>query len=177
MDVKEFLANNVIDMLAAAIALMAFIFSLAQFFDEKRRARSEATIHAFDDLEQKVFHRQEYKALLNMIEQQKVSKDALERVDFNPDDWNKLTEYLSLIEHFAVGVNCKTYDIRILRRLGKTFIINQWNKLEPIIDYKRKENVNVSTNIYTEFEKMVNNLKRNRWQALCRTCKPRLAHC
>lgn len=52
-----------LSILSLLIALAAFFFSVWQFFAERTRSRREATIRAFDELEEAVFSNPAYKVL------------------------------------------------------------------------------------------------------------------
>ena len=149
------------DIVALCLSIAAFAFSLIQFYMERTRNRSEATIHAFDELEDSVFGTLDYQKMniertltFHVMDAESTVKSTGE----NPlnKEWEQLTVYLARIEHFAVGVNSRVYDIGILRRMGKTYLKTQWNKLLPIIEQKRRENN--TTVIYSEFERMIKSL-------------------
>jgi hypothetical protein len=142
---------------AIIISLSAFIFSVCQFFSERNRNRREATIHAFDELQESVFSLEEYKKL--------PIRDGSEfamhpKDESNIKSWNKATLALSKIEHFAVGVNTKIYDAKTLNRMAGGFIINEYSRWIPIINTKREQSPEVKH--YDEFEAMVKMLKKLR---------------
>ena len=145
------------DIAALIISFSALIFSLCQFFSERKRNRQEATIRAFDELEETVFAKEEYKKL--PIRQGRkfalILQNELEVVS-----WNGATLALSKIEHFAVGINTKIYDINTLNRMAGGFIINEYSRWLPIINTKRVQSPEVKH--YNEFEKMVGDLKKYR---------------
>lgn len=98
-----------LSILSLLIALAAFFFSVWQFFTERTRRRREATIHAFDELEEAVFSNPAYKVL-------PAGDEALRFALTGQPEWNAATLALSRIEHFAVGINSGIYDIRTLTR-------------------------------------------------------------
>ena len=98
-----------LSILSLVIALAAFFFSVWQFFAERTRSRREATIHAFDELEEAVFSNPAYKVL-------PAGDEALRFALTGQPEWNAATLVLSRIEHFAVGINSGLYDIRTLTR-------------------------------------------------------------
>ena len=142
---------------AIIISFAALVFSLCQFFSERKRNRKEATIHAFDQLEEAVFSREDYKKLPYRAG----SEFAMNESDENDiKSWNQATLALSKIEHFAVGVNTKIYDAKTLNRMAGGFIINEYKRWVPIINTKRENSPNVKH--YDEFEAMVLMLKKLR---------------
>lgn len=145
------------DILALTISVIAFAFSVLQFFYERNRNRKEATIHAFDVLEETVFSKDSYKKL--------PLKAGLEYVNSGilPADmikWNEATILLSRIEHFAVGVNSKIYDLDTLNRMAGAFMIGEYRRWKPIIETKRISSP--EQNHYVEFEKLYNSLLKKR---------------
>ena len=139
------------------VSMGAFLFSLCQFLLERQRQRRVSTIHAFDELEEKVFSNPEYLEadFLAILRHKKEVENDLS-IDANRDkyikEWDKTTYYLSLIEHFAVGVNLNIYDIHTLKRMARSHIIGEYEKLSEIIMYKRRNKGN--DDLYKEFERL-----------------------
>ena len=144
----------VADIIAIVISFIALVFSLIQFFVEKDRNRKEATIHAFDSLE-------ESKNILFLFSLSKNEVDDLVSRKKNYDkriesDWEKLSNALPLIEHFAVGINSGIYDISTLNRMAGNQMISVFYTCDMLITYKRKGQG--KENNYIEFETMVKEL-------------------
>ena len=138
------------EVVSLIISSLAFFFSVWQFCYEKKRNRSEATIHAFDDLEENVFSKEEYNDKLVLL----AGKEVAKNVDGCYS--RKATLFLSRIEHFSVGVNSGVYDLVVLNRMAGAFIIKQYSKWSPYIETKRQNNEN--SKYYDEFEKLHNSL-------------------
>lgn len=139
------------DMISIVLSFLAVAFSLVTFFDERKRKRSEATIHAFDELQDLVFSTENYSSLVS---------NAID--EYNSDQQNKAwqfaTNYLSRIEHFCVGVQLKTYDINTLNKLAGGFMIEQYSYWIPVIDIKRTKDANQKMKHYDEFETVAKKL-------------------
>lgn len=146
--------EKLLDLLAIILSVIAFLFSVWQFFIERNRCRKEATIHAFDVLE-------DTEAVIYVL--------ALKENDINElvkrhtagdkrieSEWKQLSEALPLIEHFAVGINSKVYDIDTLNSMAGNKIITMYYACNELIKYKRTGDGNERN--YSEFEKMVNSL-------------------
>lgn len=84
--------------------------------------------------------------------------EAKKRDNIDNDEWFRISKALALIEHFAVGVNNKIYDLKILNSMAGNKMIDTYDKSVNIIKYKRKD----SEKNYSEFESMVNSLKNYR---------------
>ena len=140
----------VFSMLSLIIALAALFFSIWQFFAERRRNRSEATIHAFDELEAAVFSDPAYKKL-------PTGDEALRFALSDQNEWNAATLALSRMEHFAVGVNCGIYDIHTLNRMAGGFLIDEYARWDPVIVTKRRRDPHQKH--YDEFERLCQRLR------------------
>ena len=178
--------NDFISIGSICISILALIFSVITFFDERRRNRKEATIHAFDDLDGKI-HTEEY-GNLGELDEQQISNILQEHLHpQNPSlpkklkdsRWEQITKGLALLEHFAVGVNTKVYDANTLNSMAGNYIIELYGKLLPIIEEKQKDSddkhnedkQNNNKHNYEELGKMkkkVDKIKRRkkRWEKI-----------
>ena len=157
-------AEIIINWLPIILSAAAFVFSVWQFFFERNRNRKEATIYAFDKLE-------ESEAVLFLFEVKKPEIDTLVRWRTNlnstkgltgkkAEEWELLSKALPLIEHFAVGINSKVYDLKTLNSMAGNQLIRTWDNCEELIEHKR--NGADKKKNYSEFEKMVNSLVKLR---------------
>lgn len=73
------------------------------------------------------------------------------------DDWECITKYLTKLEHFATCVNDGIFDFTTVKRMSGDYLIRQKKLLEPIINYKIRENKGMST--YKELLKMIDKLE------------------
>lgn len=149
-----------IDLISIVLSFLAVAISLAIFFDERKRNRSEATIHAFDELQNLVFSAEDYSPL--------VSK-AVEEYNSGHlnNSWQSATNYLSRIEHFCVGVQLKTYDIDTLNKLAGGFMVEQYSYWIPVINIKRTKDANKKMKHYDEFEavaKKICEIRGEKWE-------------
>lgn len=143
-----------LDWLAVIIAIAALVFSILQFFCERNRNRKEATIHAFDQLEGSPF-------ILTLFS---VSKSTIDNYVKDKEDngyvsgieWDEINRALPLLEHFAVGINNKIYDIAVLNAMAGNKLIAMYFSCETLISHKREGEGNEKN--YCEFEKMTNKL-------------------
>ena len=137
------------DVLALVISAMAFVLSLWQFFRSSLREKNESTLDAYNELQNDVF------SYLNSY------KLPISEVEYLGEEWEKITIYLAKIERFSVGINTGIYSLDILNHLGGAYYIRLFEKLQPIIQRKREENVSPGEH-YDEFEKTVLNLIKYR---------------
>lgn len=135
------------DIAALIISILALVLSLIQFVRDTSRQKKEATLIAYNELQDDVFSKlTEYPC-------------PMPKIEYHGDEWTELTICLAKLERFSVGINTGIYSIDILNRLGGPFYIRQFEKLKPMIDIKRSEGL-VSGKHYEEFEKVVEKLKK-----------------
>jgi hypothetical protein len=70
-----------------------------------------------------------------------------------------ITEYLSLMERFSVGINFKVYNFKVFQRMAGRATIKQWDKLYPVIESRRKKNDRKY--LFSDFELLVKKLKKS----------------
>lgn len=154
--------NEIITLILAAIAA---VFSVWSFFLERNRNRREATIHAFDELQTIVFCNDDLSLKVIKLEdaesyvQHHSENENLKLVEFK-NQWDTITARLSLLEHFSVGINYHTYDLKVLNAMAGNLMIKIWDNLQPIVKHKRNQDDGKDN--YKEFEKMVENIKHLR---------------
>ena len=142
------------DIIAIVISFIALVFSLIQFFVEKDRNRKEATIHAFDNLEEN-----DNILFLFSLSNDKIDDFVKRKKEYDrriEQEWSNLSNALPLIEHFAVGVNSRIYDIGTLNRMAGNQIITVFYACDELIKYKRIGQGKEKN--YIEFETMVEKL-------------------
>jgi hypothetical protein len=70
----------------------------------------------------------------------------------------KISQYLTIMERLAVGINTGVYDLDIYIRCAGRSTINWFERLVHIIKDKRKDG---KSHLYTDFETMTNKLIRH----------------
>ena len=143
-----------LDWLAVIIATAAFVFSILQFLYERNRNRKEATIHAFDQLEDNPFILRLFSVTKSTIDN--YVQDEEDNGYVGVVEWNEINRALPLLEHFAVGINNKIYDIAVLNAMAGNKLISVYYSCKNLISHKRKGEGNEKN--YCEFEKMINRL-------------------
>ena len=149
-----------LSIVSIALSAVAAGFSIWSFFAERNRTRSEATIHAFDELSKNIFDKSDTD--LDTISQEDAKKFVQQHTSEGQDEeqkrqWDDITKKLALLEHFCVGINLKTYDKKALNAMAGNLMLKLWENLKPIIEYKRSKD-NGKAN-YAEFEKAVDKLQ------------------
>lgn len=144
----------ILDIITITISLVALVFSTLQFFFEKSRMRKEATINAFNQLEEN----ENIKKLFSSTKEQLDLYINNKKCNISDTDreWEDISCALSLIEHFAVGINNKIYDYKILNAMAGNHITNIFYLCKEIIDFKKQGEG--KENNYCEFSKMINKI-------------------
>lgn len=155
---------TVIDIISLIFSGAAFFFSLWQFRIETERNRKEATIHAFDALNENsdvlFLFKADKNKINELLEWRSNPHLQIENDTTKYDEWKKINSALPCIEHFAVGINTKIYDIGTLNRMAGNLLISTWNNCSSLVHYKRTGHAN--ENNYSEFQTMVDSLKNIR---------------
>lgn len=161
MNSEEILASfgkNLADWAAVAISILAFFFSLKQFYYEKNRNRKEATIHAFDQLESNESIKYLFSCSQRDIDS--LVKRHTQGDNRIKDEWDLISSSLPLLEHFAVGINSRIYDLKTLNRMAGNKIIAVYNNCSKLLQHKRLGIGNEKN--YKELENMIVRLKKLR---------------
>lgn len=131
---------------ALVISILAFALSVFQFVRDSSRQKKEATLIAYNELQDDVF---------SYISEYSYPMPEIKR---GGEEWHKLTVCLAKLERFSVGVNTGVYSMKILNSIGGAYFIREFEKMEPIIKVKRKNNI-IPCGHYDQFEKTVKRLK------------------
>lgn len=137
------------EVFALIISIAAFALSLIQFCRESSRQKKEATLIAYNELQDDV---------LSKLNKYPV---PMTEIEYHGEEWHEITVCLAKLERFSVGINTGIYSLETLDRLGGAYFIRQFEKLMPIIGRKRAEHI-ADGKHYDEFEKTVNKLRKKR---------------
>jgi len=114
------------DIIAIVISIFAFILSLIQFLKNNSRQKKEATLIAYNELQNEVFTNLNINFFCS-------PNSELYLLKSGDRGWEEITVYLSKLERFSTGINTGIYSIEILNRLGGGYYIWIFEKLMPII--------------------------------------------
>lgn len=139
------------DIAALIISILALVLSLIQFMRDASRQKKEATLNAYNILQDDAFS-----YLIGLSR-----KELNPPPEYHSQEYDKISNCLAKIETFSTGINTGIYSIWVLNRLGGAFFIHQFDRLTAIIEEKRAEDRSKGKH-YDEFEKTVKKLKRIR---------------
>lgn len=134
---------------AFTVSLFSIIFSVYTYDKGLKREKQRATLEAFNRLQSEV---------LDKLNHYSTKEIKLISADNHSEEYKKISELLARFGHFAVGVNCEIYDEEIVRRLAGRYILGVYNKIQPLIDAKRKNNS--TEKHYAELENMIIRIKK-----------------
>lgn len=160
----------IISTFAIIISFISIIVSITIYHAGIRRQKKQATLDAFNLLQEQVFDKLNLYTI-NDIEQicetwrnrnkksDDINPEDRKKLDMLINEYHVLSSYLARIEHFALGVNTDIYDAKIAERAGTTYLtILYKKKLKPIIDEKHKWAR--GKEYYAEFRLLVEDIER-----------------
>ena len=119
-----------LSILAIVISVISGGFAIYTFFWTARRDRKQATLNAYNTLQEQALDR------INEYTGTQI-KQIVE--DGNKDEYRKLSKCLARLEHFSVGANTGIYDRKTVYELGHGYLdVGIWYKLQPVLEQKQK---------------------------------------
>ena len=125
---------------AFAVSLLSSAFALYTFIWTRQRDRKQATLEAYNRLQEQVLDD------LNHY----MPKD-MEEIAKNPrsETYRRVSAYLARIEHFCVGVNQKIYDRAVVYELAHGYLDGAIkSRITPLIEKKNRSGHDYYANIH-----------------------------
>ena len=122
----------ILAIISTVIAIVSAAFSVFTYFGAVRRDRKQATLEAFNRLQEQAFDP------LNLY----MPKEIVEYAKHPTDKQYKIISgYIARIEHFCVGVVDKTYDRRTVYELAHGYLDDNalWSRISPILEIKNND--------------------------------------
>lgn len=138
-----------ISIAALITSVISVAVSVAIYWLGLHREKKQATLDAFNLLQEQVLDR------LNYYRKYDIDEIA---EDIGSADYRDVSGLLARCAHFAVGVNSGIYDEKTVRRLAGRYMISLYNKMEPLIEKKRQ--INKTERHYEEFEILAKRMKK-----------------
>ena len=123
--------ESTLSILAIIISAFTFLFSFYTFRWTARRDRKQATLDAYNTLQNEAFDK------LNPLipsEIQEIMKHTTSK------EYNEVSGYIARIAHFCVGVNQEIYDRKTVYELAHGYFDGKKlrSRMEPVIDQKNQ---------------------------------------
>jgi len=165
MDILKYdmeIASYLAVCLGVVIALISAIIAIKSFMADHKRRKKQATFEFYHSIYKKFIKP------LSKIDKcfpngQTINVCELEKRDANEkeDMLNSISEYLSCMERFSVGIYEDVYDINVFdRTVGSTLTVCWVNRFIEFIPYFRKKYN--SPNAYVVLEDLVYELDRRK---------------
>lgn len=162
-----------ISIVAMLISLISVVVSVAIYILGISRERKQATLDAFNILQEQVFDKlNQYtfaeirqvctdwqRILDDKRKDDELSDEEKKQIDATVDTYRILSGLLARIEHFALGVNTGIYDAKIAERAATAYLVMLYRgKLKPLIEVKHIKAT--EQEYYAEFRKLVERIEK-----------------
>lgn len=140
-------------------SIVAIVISILVYLNGLKRETEKETIKELSKIRRKFYDIDDF---INHI-----PKDIIKDInnlkayflkEENKKEYSKLKMYFKKLENFAIGVNEKLYDVKIVNKMSGRKLCHHYNILEIWID----EIVDSYPKKYQEFRIMINNIKKIR---------------
>ena len=138
--------ETILSIIAIVLSVISSGFSLYSFVWTARRDRKQATLDAYNQLQEQAFDK------LNTYTPAAIREVAK---DSKSEEYKTVSGYIARIEHFCVGVNQNIYDRKTVYALAHGYLDGQVLKrrMEPIIDRKQ---IGASEDYYENIHAVLN---------------------
>ena len=122
--------ETTLSVVAIVLSVISGCFSFYTFIWTTRRDRKQATLDAYNQLQEQALDHLNYYRPTEIIE---IAKNP------RSEEYKKISTYIARIEHFCVGVNQKIYDSETVYALARDYLDGAIKaRIEPIIDRKNQ---------------------------------------
>lgn len=129
-----------VDLISIGFSVIAAVFSLITYRKSIVHDRQQATLDAYNQLQEQALDHLNYYVPTQVAE---IAKDP------RSDEYKKVSAYIARIEHFCVGVNQKIYDQKTVYELAHGYLDGGIRKrIEPIIERKNRFGHDYYANIH-----------------------------
>ena len=147
--------ETILSIIAIVISVISGGFALYTFFWTAARDRQQATLDAYNQLQEQALD------YLNLYRPSNIKEIVKDR---RSEEYKRLSAYVARIEHFCVGVNQKIYDQKTVYELADGYFDGGLKvRIEPIIERKNQFDHDYYANIhkvYAWMEKETEKRKR-----------------
>lgn len=146
---------TIVDLITIGFSVIAAVFSLITYRKSIIHDRQQATLDAYNQLQEQALDHLNYYVPTQVAE---IAKDPCS------EKYKQISAYIARIEHFCVGVNQKIYDENTVYELAQGYLDGGIRKrIEPIIEKKNKFGHDYYANIHKVYSWMeAETKKRNK---------------
>jgi len=131
------------------VVVLGSVIAIWTLFANHERQKKQATIEFHQELSPITF---EYRKTISELFGIEPINPFEKRYKENKELQELITQYLTIMERFAVGINTKVYDFDVFCRLVGDSTRVTYEKLKPVIDHLRRDQGR--TTLYKDFEKL-----------------------
>ena len=152
--------------MGSIVTMLSVILAVVTYVKSREDKMKQSTYDAYDKFKNEAFELENKIYLFDLtkiLESKRTIDSKLNAENLlskekktHMEQWNEIKEYLTKVERIATCVNNGIFDARTIYNMGGPYMIKTYNKLIPIILYKRKSEG--TDGVYEEFEKMVKKL-------------------
>lgn len=143
-----------VDVITIAFSVIAAVFSLITYRKSIVHDRQQATLDAYNQLQEQALDHLNYYVPTQVAE---IAKDP------RSDAYKKVSAYIARIEHFCVGVNQKIYDEKTVYELAHGYLDSSIKKrIEPVIEKKNRFGHDYYANIHQVYDWMENETEKRK---------------
>lgn len=142
----------ILSVIAIIISIISGGFTCYTFYWTTKRDRKQATLEAYNRLQEQVLDQ------LNHY-----MPKEIEEISKNPrsQGYKKISAYVARIEHFCVGVNQEIYDRGVVYELAHGYLDGAIkNRITPIIEKKNRSGHDYYANIHRMYDWMETERKK-----------------
>lgn len=122
--------ETTLSLIAIILSVVSGGFSFYTFIWTTRRDRKQATLDAYNQLQEQALDHLNYYRPADIVE---IAKNP------RSEEYKKNSTYIARIEHFCVGVKQKIYDSETVYALARDYLDGAIKiRIEPIIDRKNQ---------------------------------------
>ena len=134
---------TVVDLITIAFSVIAAVFSLITYRKSVVHDRQQATLDAYNQLQEQALDHLNY-----------YMPEMVNEIAKNPrsEEYKKISAYIARIEHFCVGVNQKIYDRKTVYELAHGYLDGTVkDRINPIIEKKNQYGTDFYENIHAVY--------------------------
>lgn len=135
-----------VDLISIGFSLVAAAFSWITYRKSIVHDRQQATLDAYNQLQEQALDHLNYYRPTEIIE---IAKNP------RSEEYNKLSAYIARIEHFCVGVTQNIYDRKTVYELAHGYFDGAVrDRIDPIIEKKNQNGTDYYENIHSVYDWM-----------------------
>ena len=140
--------ETTLSIIAIIISVGSGLFAFYTFFWTAQRDRKQATLDAYNVLQNEVFDK------INLLMPSEIKEIVKNR---RSEEYKEISSYIARLEHFCVGVNTGIYDRDTVYKLAHGYLDSNTirSRIDPIIEKKHiKAEEDYYENIHTVLDWM-----------------------